>query len=340
MYIRYMQKPLISILTPFKNTETYLTACIQSILNQTYPHWELLIIDDGSTDDSYNIVNAFAEIDDRIKLFKNSGSGIIDALQVAFSKSEGNYITRMDSDDIMMPDKLAVLLNNLVTHGEKHVAVGLVEYFSETGVGEGYKSYETWLNNLTKTGTNYSEIYKECVIPSPCWMIHRNDLIASGAFHPHVYPEDYDLTFRFYKHHFKCIPCENVLHQWRDYSTRTSRTHIHYAQNHFTELKLHHFLDIDFNPNKILIIWGAGTKGKLMAKRLIEKNINFEWICDNQNKIGKDIYGKKLKDFKELALLENTQSLITVANKTAQNEIKAYLKKINKHPFIDYIFFC
>ena len=77
MYIRCMQKPLISILTPFKNTEIYLRDCINSILNQTYTHWELIIIDDGSTDNSYDIINTFAEKDSRIILLKNTGSGII-----------------------------------------------------------------------------------------------------------------------------------------------------------------------------------------------------------------------------------------------------------------------
>ncbi|MDO7172825.1 glycosyltransferase family 2 protein [Mariniflexile sp. AS56] len=335
-----MQKPLISILTPFKNTEAYLKDCIESILRQTYTNWELIIVDDGSTDSSYDIVNAFAENDTRISLLKNKGSGIIDALQAAFNQSKGAFITRMDSDDIMMPNKLEVLLNNLLNHGEKHVAVGLVQYFSALGVGPGYKSYETWLNNLTKTGTNYSEIYKECVIPSPCWMIHRTNLIACDAFNPHLYPEDYDLTFRFYKHQFKCIPCDVVLHQWRDYSTRTSRTHIHYAQNHFTELKLRHFLDIDYNIEKTITIWGAGTKGKLMASLLIEKDIPFEWICDNPKKIGKAIYGKTLKNFKALSNIKNPQSLITVANKTAQKEIRAYLKSLQMEPLKDYIFFC
>lgn len=335
-----MQKPLISILTPFKNTAPYLSECIDSILNQTYPHWELLIVDDGSTDNGYNIVNAFAEKDERIKLFKNPGNGIIDALQLAFKHSKGDYITRMDSDDLMLPNKLEVLLNNLISHGEKHVAVGLVEYFSKTGVGEGYKSYETWLNNLTKIGNNYSEIYKECVIPSPCWMLYRNDLMACDAFNPHLYPEDYDLTFRFYKHNFKCIPCDVVLHKWRDYSTRTSRTHIHYAQNHFTELKLRHFLEIDYNKEKTLTIWGAGTKGKLMASILLEKQIPFEWICDNPKKIGKAIYGKTMKNFNALSNIKNPQSIVTVANKTAQKEIRAYLKTLNMKPLQDYIFFC
>lgn len=335
-----MQKPLVSILTPFKNTERFLSECLDSILQQTYTNWELLIVDDHSTDDSYSLVESYAKKDKRIKLLKNSGSGIIDALKLAYKTSSGTFITRMDSDDIMLPNKLEVLTTNLLEHGKKHVAVGLVEYFNANGVGPGYKSYETWLNALTKEGANYREIYKECVIPSPCWMIHREDLDACGAFNPNIYPEDYDLTFRFYKHGVLCIPCNEVIHKWRDYSTRTSRTHIHYAQNHFTALKVHHFLDIDYNSSKTMVIWGAGTKGKLMASLFLERNIPFEWICDNPKKIGKDIYGKQMLNFEALATIENPQSLITVANKEAQKEIRRYLKKLNLQPFKDYIFFC
>jgi glycosyltransferase involved in cell wall biosynthesis len=340
MYLRTMQNNLVSILTPFKNTEAYLADCITSILQQTYSHWELIIIDDASTDAGYELVNAFAEKDPRIKLFKNTGNGIIDALRLALKHSKGQFITRMDSDDVMLPNKLAVLVHNLKTFGEKHVAIGLVSYFSAVGVGEGYKSYETWLNNLTKSGRNYDEIYKECVIPSPCWMVYKNDLMACDAFNPNLYPEDYDLTFRFYKHRYTCIPCDKVLHKWRDYSTRTSRTHVHYAQNHFTALKLHHFLAIDYKPEKTLTIWGAGTKGKIMANILIKKNIPFEWICDNPKKIGKAIYGKTLMEFQALSKLKNTQSIITVANKTAQKEIRQYLESLNLEPIKDYVFFC
>lgn len=335
-----MQKPLISILIPFKNTGDYLSDCLRSIINQTYTNWELLIVDDSSTDDSYNLVEHFAKSDHRIKLLKNSGSGIIDALKLAFKHSNGELITRMDSDDIMRPNKLEVLADSLFIHGKKHVAVGLVHYFSEEGIKDGYRSYELWLNNLTKTGANFTEIYKECVIPSPCWMIHRDDLIACNAFNQGRYPEDYDLAFRFYKHDFKCIPCHEVLHDWRDYSTRTSRTHIHYAENHFIPLKLEYFLELDYQPEKTLVVWGAGKKGKAIAKALIEKQIPFEWICDNPNKIGRDIYGNILKAFSVLEHIQNSQSIITVANKSAQAEILEHLNHLHLKPIEDFVFFC
>lgn len=335
-----MQKPLVSILTPFKNTSQYLSECIESIQNQTYTNWELLIVDDGSTDDSFAIVKDYAKHDHRIKLLKNSGNGIIEALRFGFKHSKGEYITRMDSDDIMTPNKLEILADSLKTHGKQHIAVGLVKYFSSVGISGGFARYEVWLNNLTKNGTNYSEIYKECVIPSPCWMTHRDDLIACDAFNPNDYPEDYDLAFRFYKHGLKCIPCDEVIHEWRDYSTRTSRTHEHYAANHFIDLKLRYFLDLHYDNNRPLAIWGAGEKGKFIAKLLVEENIPFEWICDNPKKIGKHIYDQEMKNFNHLEVLNHPQSIITVANEQAQEEIKSYFKLQNMQSMIDYFFFC
>jgi glycosyltransferase involved in cell wall biosynthesis len=338
-YIRKMQ-PLVSILTPFKNTELFLSDCLNSILDQTYSHWELLIIDDFSTDGSYKLVKSFSEKDNRIKLFKNETPGIIHALRLALSKSNGAFITRMDSDDIMYPNKLECMVGQLQNHGKQHIALGLVKYFSEEGLKEGYKTYETWLNGLTKTGANYSEIYKECAIPSPCWMVHKDDLLACDAFNPNRYPEDYDLAFRFYKHQIKCIPNSSVLHKWRDYSARASRTDKNYAENHFLSLKLKYFIALDYNKNKTLVVWGAGNKGKVTAKTLLKNKVSFEWICDNPNKIGRDIYGKKLFSFDALSKIKNPQSIITVANKQAQKDIKLYLKKLNMKPVLDYIFFC
>ena len=335
-----MTEPLISILTPFKNSAIYLTECLESISNQTYKNWELVIVDDTSTDASYDIVAAYANNDQRIKLFKNDGHGIIDALKLGFANSKGDYITRMDSDDIMAPNKLAVLLRALEVNGRQHIAVGLVNYFREDGINDGYKRYEQWLNKLTLKGNNYSEIYKECVIPSPCWMIHKDDLIACNAFNPNRYPEDYDLAFRFYKFNIKCIPCDSVLHHWRDYETRSSRTDEHYAQNYFLDIKLHYFLELEYDKNRILTVWGAGFKGKYIAKMLKKRKVQFIWICNNPKKIGKHIYGIELHNFKHLSELENPQCIVTVANETSQERIRNYFTTHHMKSMEDYFFFC
>lgn len=335
-----MQRPLVSILIPFKNTAVFLDECLDSILKQTYLNWEVLAVNDHSSDGSLKVIQKFAERDSRIQILQNSGTGIIEALRAAYSKSKGQFITRMDSDDIMTPNKLEVLVTSLLDSGKGHLAVGQVKYFSDQGISNGYERYEVWLNQLTKTGNNYSEIYKECVIPSPCWMVYREDFDSCGAFEPNRYPEDYDLAFRFYEKGLYCIPVDELLHYWRDYDTRTSRTNEHYAQNYFLPIKLYYFLKLDYQDSRPLVVWGAGNKGKKIAQSLIEKQIDFHWVCDNPKKIGKSIYGKEMRHFEYLQTLERPQSIVTVANQEAQKVIREYLSKFELVSMKDYFFFC
>ncbi|MDF0705598.1 MAG: glycosyltransferase [Bacteroidota bacterium] len=335
-----MQNGKVSIIIPFKNTAHFLPECLNSIIAQTYENWEVLAVNDHSTDESFELLTSYSIKDERIKVLHNKGNGIIPALQTAYSKSSGQFITRMDSDDIMKPERLAAMTNSLIDNGKGYVAVGQVKYFSNRGISNGYERYEEWLNLLTATGNNFDEIYKECVIPSPCWMVHRDDFEKCNGFAPQRYPEDYDLTFRFYEQDFKIIPCNQVLHLWRDYDTRTSRTHEHYAQNYFLDIKLHYFLKLNRDINRPLVVWGAGFKGKKIAKGLKKKDLDFVWLCDNPKKIGKKIYGKKMVHFEALQGLSNPQSIITVANEDAQKEIRDYFTDLGQSPMQDYFFFC
>nr|WP_298998600.1 glycosyltransferase [uncultured Allomuricauda sp.] len=335
-----MQSGLISILIPFKNTELFLKDCLDSILKQTYTHWEAILIDDASTDSSLEIVSQYKKKDTRIKVFANNGQGIIPALQTAYKNCNGQFITRMDSDDIMLPQRLKKMMDSLVISGEGHLAVGQVKYFSDRGISNGYERYEAWLNRLTSSGTNYKEIYKECVVPSPCWMVFRSDFEQCGGFNSNRYPEDYDLTFRFYQNGLKIVPCNEILHLWRDYDNRTSRTSEHYAQNYFLDIKLHYFLKLDYNPDRPLVIWGAGFKGKSIAKGLLEKDVDFVWLCDNPKKIGKKIYDQPLHHFSRISSISQPQSIITVANEDEQKKIISFFNELGHVMSMDYFFFC
>jgi len=330
----------VSIIMPVKNTALFLEQCLTSILDQTYTHWELLAVDDGSSDESFNILTSYSKKDKRVKPFKNDGAGIIEALRLAYAKSSGELITRMDSDDVMTVDKLDVLSANLMKNGAGNIALGFVKYFSENELGEGFKRYETWLNGLIATGNCFEDIYKECVIPSPCWMVYRADFEKCDAMRPNRYPEDYDLTFRFYVHGLKPIPCAAILHHWRDYPTRTSRTDSHYADNTFMDIKATYFLSQEYDASKNLVIWGAGGKGKALAQLFIARGIAFYWICDNPKKIGKHIYEQEMLAISALESIENTQSIVTVANANAQEEINAYFEGLNQKAMKDYYFFC
>lgn len=316
------KQTIISIILPFKNEAAYLTECVESILNQTYPNWELLLVDDHSEDDSIRLAKDFSIRDKRVRYFLNPGLGVIDAMNYGFSQSTGGLITRMDGDDIKTPDNLEQLLS-IVKPGV--IAVGQVRYFRKDGLGMGYEQYEHWVNQLTKTHNNFSEVYKECVIPSPSWLAYRNDFIKAGGFDSNLYPEDYDLCFRFYKAGLKTVGTAGVIHLWRDHAIRTTRTSSHYADNRFMDLKLHYFTQIDYDASKKLVLWGAGKKGKQVAKYWSNEGMSFIWLTDNAKKIGHDIYGNILKNSVDFDFTQNHQVVITVADKTGQSEISNQL---------------
>jgi len=325
---------------PVYNTADFLPACLDSILAQTYRHWELWAVDDFSTDNSLGILQAYAQKDERIRVLPNKQKGIIDALRLAFAHSRGALVSRMDSDDLMEPHKLAVLAAGLLQKGGGHLAVGAVEYFAAGTVGEGYQKYAAWLNSLIATGDCYRDIYKECVIPSPAWMVWREDLEACGAFEGDRYPEDYDLVFRFYEQRLKPIACTTVVHRWRDHASRASRNDPNYADNRFLELKVHYFLKLDYDQQRPLVLWGAGSKGKKIAKLLQQQNIDFDWICNNPKKIGKHIYGQPMFATSQLNNYAQPQVIIAVAQRQAQATIVEQLHANDWKAMVDYFFFC
>ena len=332
--------PDITIIMPVFNAASYLQECIDSILSQTERDWELFAIDDHSKDNSLQILLDYQSKDERIHIFNNKEKGIIPALRLAFSHANGIFITRMDADDKMAPTRLSQMKHQLLKHGKGYIATGLVRYFSENTLGEGYQRYEKWLNDLTRQGTNFDEIYKECVIPSPCWMLYKEDLHAVGAFQPNTYPEDYDLCFRFYKQGLKVIPEHKILHHWRDYAIRSSRTDPHYADNAFLDLKVDYFLQLDWDNTKQLVLWGAGKKGKRIAKILHEKGISFRWICNQPRKWGHLLHGSMFEDSRLLPDIPTPQIIIAVANPDEQLLITEQLRHLKLRKGVSYFFFC
>ena len=106
------KKILISVILPVYNCEKYIFCSINSILKQTYKNIELLIIDDGSTDNTSFIVESF--YDNRIRFFKKEHCGLIETLKFGIKNAKGNYIARMDADDISHPERLKLQLSFLI----------------------------------------------------------------------------------------------------------------------------------------------------------------------------------------------------------------------------------
>lgn len=332
--------PLISIIMAARNTEQYIEDCLDSILNQSYSNWELVVANDRSTDGTGEILEKYAREDRRIRVVESEGQKLIPALQTAYKYVQGTLINRMDSDDKMPTDKLESMFQTWRQYGKGTLVAGGTTHFVDEGeVGDGFRRYEAWLNDVAAKSIHYQEIYRECVIPSHCWLIHRSDFDVVGAFNPLVYPEDYDLCFRFYQKGLRVVGMDKILHLWRDRSERISRTWECYRDNRYFNLKVRYFYQLDRDSSRPLVVWGAGRNGKDLVRCLPEGEKHLHWVCDNPGKIGKDIYGHRMHHFSSVQMLINPQILIVVTSPDARKSIRNVLNQWGKQPVKDFWFF-
>ena len=311
----------ISVIIPVKNEQEFLDECLESITTQSFEDWEAILVNDHSSDDTEDIIKRWASKHSRLTLIQNNGVGIIDALNTGISKSQGHYVTRMDADDIMPKNKLEIL-HKISEENPGTIATGNVKYLENEFLKDGFKRYAVWLNSLNESDSHFNEIYKECPIASPAWMMERKTFDAINGFNNLTYPEDFDFAFRCMKYGVSVKSTSELVHIWRDYPTRTSRTDIKYADNSFLDLKVARFLEISRDKTQPLQLWGAGKKGKKIALLLNDADIDFQWLTDNPNKIGHEVHGKILKNYREVV---NGQLIIGVSSILGKKEIKKYL---------------
>lgn len=120
--------PKFSIIIPVYNVALWLEDCINSILNQTYPNWEAICVDDGSTDSSLSILNKYADIDSRIKVFHQENKGVSSARNVALDNASGDWISSVDSDDVLSPHYFESALQAINSHPN----IDVVRFFKKS----------------------------------------------------------------------------------------------------------------------------------------------------------------------------------------------------------------
>lgn len=318
----------ISILTPYRNAEKYLAETARSVLSQSYTDWEWILVNDHSTENELQVLQEFRD-DPRIVLLENEGKGIVDALCLAFAHATGEFITRMDADDVMPAFKLERFLSFLERE-QVRIVTGKVKYFSADSISPGYRAYEDWLNDRLDKQDFYEQIYRECTLASGNWMMRKKDLEACGGFTALNYPEDYDLLFRWYKAGFGIKGLNEVTHWWRDHAWRTSKTSENYQQKAFFDLKITWFIDLDWDPKQPLILNGTGQKGRLTAKVLIEHEIPFTWVSHEPEKFAAGIFGQAVCGVSEIPLSEKIQLLnaTLIPSSELENMYRALVSEI------------
>lgn len=251
----------LTVLLPFRNASATLNDAIASIVQQTFQDWDLLLIDNASTDDSATIASAWSRKDARINVAQEPRTGIAHALNTGLSLTSAPLIARMDADDICLPERFQHQV--AVMHAEPSIGVlGTRTRFSSTvDRNSGMRWFVGWQNAILTPHAHFIKRFVDAPLAHPSVMYRRELTSRFGAYDTGPLPEDHELWLRWMHHGVRFTKLPEELLIWNDHAHRLSRTHANYSIDAFFSTKakwLAAWLRQELHGRQVII---AGTSG-------------------------------------------------------------------------------
>jgi glycosyltransferase involved in cell wall biosynthesis len=203
-----IKKPFVSIIVPVYNVEEYIKECLVSIRNQTLKDIEIIIVNDGSTDNSINIVKKEKLHDSRIKIITQSNKGLSEARNTGIRHSKGEYISFVDSDDYISEKMIEVLYSTAKENDCDIVSCQYAQFADNLIL---YESKEN------KFDINFENILLRKVPPIACNRLYKTSLFIDYKikFPKNIYHEDVATTFKLYFFSKKTLSLDETFYYWR-----------------------------------------------------------------------------------------------------------------------------
>ncbi|MBI4515810.1 MAG: glycosyltransferase family 2 protein [Deltaproteobacteria bacterium] len=329
--------PLVSILLPAFNAAATLPACLRSVQRQAEPGWQCVIVDDGSGDGTLACARHFAARDERFEVIPAPHLGLVSALNTGLAHCRGRYVARMDADDVMHRERLAVQVRALEATPEL-AAVGChVRLFPRDGLRAGRRAYERWLNNIDSAHRVREEAFVECPIVHPTLVIRRELLVEFG-YRDAGWPEDYDLLLRLLAAGYEISVVPRRLLCWRDRPARLSRTSPVYGLDRFAPCKAA-FLAAQFLAgHDTYILWGYGDTGRALRRALLAHGKRPSHIVEvHAGRLGNRIHGAAVISPQALAALHGHRLIASVAGAQPRRQIRQALQAMGFCELHDFV---
>jgi GDP-L-fucose synthase len=259
--------PKLSVVMPAYNAEKYLSGAIESILNQTFEDFEFIIIDDCSTDSTWEILQEYADKDNRIFCLKNEENlGIAGNLNKCLEFCKGDFIARMDSDDWSYPDRFEKQLKFLESNPEVGIVGGSIEV-TDSNLSE-IKFIRKYFEDDVKLKQH---LFIQSPFAHPCIMFRKE--VFKGQFYNKILSptEDYDIYFRIGKN-YKFANLEDVLLKYRLHSEQSSTIKAKRQQLLTLYIRIKAFVEYGYTPNAYDIIFSLLQLGSVI---LLPQKIKF-----------------------------------------------------------------
>ena len=332
-----MNKPKISIILPFYNAEFTLKRALESIKQQTYKCFECILIDNNSTDKSYEVAKEYVNTDHRFILIKEIKQGVVFASNAGSRITQGEYVCRMDADDYSPPQRLQLQNSFLDDNKEVGVVSGMVKYVSHISNTKGFARYVKWVNSLTTPQQIYDHRFVESPIINPSAMWRNAIAEKYGMYKNGNFPEDYEMWLRWLGKGVRMYKLSETVLHWHDSFSRLTRTHPIYSDIAFFKIKTQYLIHWLKNNNPFypkVVIWGASRISRQRAKLLLEYGITIENYIDIHQKrqLSTDVIY-----YKDIPNPGNIFILCYIKEIKARKQIQVFLEERNYKVGIHYL---
>jgi glycosyltransferase involved in cell wall biosynthesis len=325
---------VVSILFPVFNAADTLPAALASVRAQTHANWEMIALDDGSTDDTPLLLTEAADHDPRIVYLRRPHRGLVSALNEALRHANGPWLARFDADDLMHPDRLrlqrAAAFDGVLGCG--------VHSFGAGEPREGFARYESWLNGLLTHEQIVRDLFVESPFAHPSVMLPARWLRKMDGYRDVGWAEDYDLWLRLWRAGCRFAKLPQVLHEWRDEPTRLSRRGGIYNSRSFRWCKAAFLRETFLSGDGVVTLWGAGKVGRVWSRVLTAHGVRVARHIDSDAAhIGGFCRGRPVVGPEAAALVDDGPILVCVGVHGAREAIRAQLDGLGKREWRDYL---
>ncbi|HFE49104.1 MAG TPA: glycosyltransferase [Chromatiaceae bacterium] len=330
--------PSVSIVLPFRNASATIDEALQSVMRQSLTDWELLAIDDASTDGSAAIVQALNE--PRVRLLRNPRPGLVNALNLGLAEARAALIARMDGDDVMRPRRLEKQLAAMRAEPALSLCASQARLFPDAHIKAGYRAYIDWQNRLLRPAQIDTAIFTESPFVHPSVMFRRDHILAAGGYRHGDFPEDYELWLRLHARGARMRKLAEVLLDWRDGPRRLSRTDPRCSRAAFDHIKLDYLMR---DPRLLrhrdnFVCWGAGRKTRRRSDPLLANGFRPRaWIDIDAKKIGNRIDGIPVVSADWLREHREHFVLCWISNHGARAGLQAFFAELGLREGRDYL---
>lgn len=319
---------MISVILPVYNSAPWIGRCVESILAQTFRDFELIIVDDGSTDETPLLLEQFARADQRTRLIREEHRGVTGAFNRGLEEARGEFIARMDADDEMLPQRLEKQIDFLGKNPGTGVVSCLVQHGGHPEMQKGYSVYIDWINTLITPDQIALNRFVEAPVANPSVLFRRALAEQLGSYRHGNFPEDYELWLRWMDAGVRIAKVPEVLLTWNDPPTRLSRTDDRYSDEAFQRAKagyLAKFIRENLGGRKLWLC-GAGRITRQKSALLVAENLPVGGYVDvDPKKIGKQYAGFPVVGIDGIPGKETAYVVSYVANRGAREDIREML---------------